>query len=46
MQVYKYELSRRKEKLTGSKQVAGEGGGDNGKPQSDFPANGWVHTHS
>jgi hypothetical protein len=35
MQVYKYELSRRREKLTGSK-LAGEGGEDSGKPQSNI----------
>jgi hypothetical protein len=31
MPVYKYELSRRREKLTGSK-LAGEGGEGSGKP--------------
>ena len=35
MPVYKYELSRRRKKLTGSK-LAGEGGADNGKPQSNI----------
>ena len=32
MPVYKYELSRRRENLTGSK-LAVEGGEDSGKPQ-------------
>jgi len=35
MQVYKYELNRRSEKLTGSK-LAGEGGEDSGKPQGNI----------
>ena len=42
MQVSKRELNRRSEKLTGSK-LAGEGGGDNGRPQSNIYANRWIH---
>jgi len=35
MPVYKYESSRRRKKLTGSK-LAVEGGEDSGKPQSNI----------